>query len=66
MMSFPGQRARSATMSSQLTLGLNIEPVPSIVVAPAADPDPGAAPGRDPVPVKFAKSIASLRSIRIQ
>ena len=52
MTSFPGQRDRSEAMSSQLTVGLNSEPVRAIVI--------------EPLPAKLAKSIASLRSIRSQ
>ena len=52
MTSLPGQRARSSAMSSQSMPGLNNAPVPSMVAAGC--------------PAKLAKSMAGLRSIRIQ
>ena len=48
----PGQRARNSAMSSQVMAGLNSCPVPSMVTAGC--------------PAKLAKSMAGLRSIRIQ
>ena len=50
--SCPGQRARSSAMSSQVMPGLNSLPVPSMVSASC--------------PAKLAKTMAGLRSIRVQ